>query len=159
MIQRIQSIYLFIATVLIAVSGFVGNSFHIITKKSNTGYSFNSITEKTLDLKFVMNEEKLFMWIFPVLIAAFGMYVIFSYKRIAKQVKLARYFWGLTILLLIAQLAIKYYLQFQIDKQDLLQAGMDRAFFFGVIAMPFAHLGFMSILRDKRKIDSIDRIR
>lgn len=159
MLQRIQSIYLFLSVVLITVSAFVGDVFVIVSKKSSVAYSYHSVIEKTLDGKFVMNEQQLLMWIFPLVIAAFGMYVIFKYKRIAKQIKLARYFWGLTLGLLIIQLALKYYFEYQLDKKDILQSGMGAAFYIDVIAMPLAHLGFMSILRDKRKIDSVDRIR
>lgn len=159
MIQRIQSIYLFVASALLVTSGFVGNIYNIITRSSNTTYGYNAITKYTLDSKEVIETTPQYLWVYPIVLAVFGLYTMISFKDLKKQVKLARMFWGFIILTLLVQIGIKYYMQMNVEKGDFIQAAMGAQFFLTVIAMPFSHLAFMSILKDKRTIESIDRIR
>lgn len=159
MIQRIQSIYLFVAVALLAASGFVGNVFNIISRSNNTLYGYDAIAKYTLDSKQLISTEPQYLWVYPVALAIFGIYALISFKNLKKQLKLSRLFWGFIILTLLVQLGLKYYMQFSMDKADFIQASMGAQFYLTVIAMPFSHLAFMGVLKDKRTIDSVDRIR
>ena len=81
------------------------------------------------------------------------------FKDLKKQLKLARIYWGAVIATLLIHVGMKYYTQFQVEEGQLIQASAGASFYLTVIAMPFAHLAFMNILKDKRTIASIDRIR
>ncbi len=159
MIQRIQSIYLVISIALVVTSGFVGNIFNVITRSENTTYGYDAITKYTLDTKTVISSAPEYLWVLPLMIAVLGLYVMFSFKKLAKQVRLARMYWGILLMTLLVQIGFKYYMQFSMDKADFIQASMGASFYLTLIAMPFAHLAFMNILKDKRTIASIDRIR
>ena len=159
MIQRIQSVYLFISIVLIVVSGFVGNIFNVITNSNNTTYGYQANEVYVIGTKTLISSEPQYLWFYPIVIALVGLYALFSFKDLKKQLKLARIYWGAVIATLLIHVGMKYYTQFQVEEGQLIQASAGASFYLTVIAMPFAHLAFMNILKDKRTIASIDRIR
>lgn len=93
MIQRIQTIYLIIAIILIALplSGLEIMSYaikgHTISKNV---YSFHLLEKNEMEPSyyFVMN----------ILLSLFGFYVLMSYKNLKKQLMLSRVFIGLILL-------------------------------------------------------------
>ena len=154
MIQRIQTLYLFIADLLVAILFFV--PFAEISGKEGSLYRF--------DVLGVICEGAtggaIMQLSWPVLLLACLILIllnltIFQFKKRVRQMKLS-YF---TIFLLIGLTALIY---FYVWKSSSLMGGsysLTIFFIFPLIASVFVYLAIRGIAKDELLVKSIDRIR
>ena len=154
MIQRIQTLYLFIADLLVAVLFFV--PFAEMAGKDGNLYSFG-LTGLVSDGSAVgkVVERAWLLFVFAALILGTISLLIFFYRNRVLQMKLST----VVIFLLLGLTALGYYSIYR--SNDLLGGGYSLKVYltFPLIAAVFIFLAIRGIAKDERLIKSIDRIR
>jgi uncharacterized membrane protein YraQ (UPF0718 family) len=159
MIQRIQSVYLFIAIVLLITAAFVGNFFEIVTDEARFAFNGFGIAKSTLDNKELIEQQNTPFYLIPMLLAAFAVIVLFSFKKIDKQFRFSKLLWGAYLLLIVALAVWMHFFAPDQVSGKVLATNYGAAFFVLVIGLPFTHLAYMGIGKDKKTLDSLNRLR
>lgn len=143
-LQRIQTVYLFIAVVLMAVFTF----FPVFTVSNGDGvFTVGALANSSV------NTPSTLLLCLDVLIALFALVTIFKYKNLKKQIALA----GILLLLVIALLVT-------IGVLFVMQKGVGIAVIEWPIAFPFVTMVLVMLARggmqrDKKLLSDSERIR
>lgn len=159
MIQRIQSVYLLVVIVMLTILSFYGNLFEIITDEGRFNFNTFGISHYTADGKELISQTSLPLYIITLALAVFAFFILLSYKKLNNQFKYAKLVWGLYLLVLIG-VAIWFYLV--APKQvsgEIIHSNYAASFYLLVIGLPFTHLAYAGIRKDKKTIDSLNRLR
>jgi hypothetical protein len=154
MIQRIQSLYLFIALILIAVCFFIP----VATVSFPTGdiYTFNLSGFKILELKstgIVYNSWSIL--ITGLLICSLILVTVFSYKNRILQIRLCVYIMVFSIGLAF----MLYWMLYQFKKAQSVDIIYHITIVFPIISAILSFLAIKSIRKDDNKVKSYDRLR
>lgn len=147
MIQRIQSVYLLISTILIGLLFLL--PFAEIAKDGAI-YLFNF---KGVLLDGAVKTNGLVIPVLLVMIIVLNVFAIFSYTNRGKQVKLV---WGVILMLVILLVAFVYFTYLAYSGA---QIGFKLGAVLPLIAIVLDYLAIRSINKDEALIRSIDRIR
>ena len=147
MIQRIQSVYLLISTILI---GLLFLSPFAEIAKDGAIYLFNF---KGVLLDGAVKTNGLVIPVLLVMIIVLNVFAIFSYTNRGKQVKLV---WGVILMLVILLVAFVYFTYLAYSGA---QIGFKLGAVLPLIAIVLDYLAIRSINKDEALIRSIDRIR
>ena len=147
MIQRIQSVYLLISTILIGLLFLL--PFAEIAKDGAI-YLFNF---KGVLLDGAVKTNGLVISVLLVMIIVLNVFAIFSYTNRGKQVKLV---WGVILMLVILLVAFVYFTYLAYSGA---QIGFKLGAILPLIAIVLDYLAIRSINKDEALIRSIDRIR
>jgi hypothetical protein len=145
MIQRIQTVYLIIAIVLVALplSGLEILSYTIKEQNvSKSVYSFHLLEKNEL--------EPSYYYLVNILLSLFGFYVIMSYKNLKKQLMLCRVFMGLIFFACCMPLILAI-------GRSALVPGL--GFYLFLSSIIFVLLAIRGINKDKKLLDSLNRLR
>jgi amino acid transporter len=159
MIQRIQTLYLLVAISMLSIIAFTGDFFTIITNAEIKHYNSVGISSYTLDGKHLINEQNLPLYIIPIVLALFAFVVLLSYKQLNRQFRLSKILWGLYLLLVVGVAVWYFIVKNQEITGEVIGGGYDRNFYLLVIGLPFTHLAYAGIRKDKKTIDSLNRLR
>lgn len=157
MIQRIQSLYWLGAVVCltflnfgVSVLNFIGKDFH---------YEFSLFGWKKYDMANKMiGENDMHFYLLTIVIFAFTIQAIFSFKSLKRQLKLANlivYLHVLVILFLVAVFAFgnkMFGIEFDSTEVSL-------GFYALSVSLVFSFLAAQGVKKDKKLLDSVDRIR
>ena len=147
MIQRIQSVYLLISTILIGLLFLL--PFAEIAKDGAI-YLFNF---KGVLLDGAVKTNGLVISVLLVMIIVLNVFAIFSYTNRGKQLKLV---WGVILMLVILLVAFVYFTYLAYSGA---QIGFKLGAILPLIAIVLDYLAIRSINKDEALIRSIDRIR
>ncbi len=147
MIQRIQSVYLLISTILI---GLLFLSPFAEIAKDGAIYLFNF---KGVLLDGAVKTNGLVIPVLLVMIIVLNVLAIFSYNNRGKQVKLV---WGVILMLVVLLVAFVYFTYLAYSGA---QIGFKLGAVLPLIAIVLDYLAIRSINKDEALIRSIDRIR
>ncbi len=152
MLQRIQTFYLTVAAVLIAVMGWteIGN----VVVDSGI-YSF-TLTKMTQVSGGELNTNLIDLTILGAIIVILQFVIIFSYKKRVLQLRLSTY----NILLMVGLIAFswwKIYSPFKEMEGNLVAYKIPMAF--PIVAIILNYLAIRSIGKDEALVRSVDRIR
>jgi succinate-acetate transporter protein len=145
MIQRIQTVYLIIAILLIAspLSGLEIMSYtikdHTISKNV---YSFH-LLEKN-------GQEPSYYYLVNILLSLFGFYTMMAFKNLKRQLMLTRIFMGLIFFACCMPIILAI-------GRSVLMPGV--GFFFFLSSIIFVYLAIRGINKDKKLLDSLNRLR
>lgn len=159
MIQRIQTVYLLVAIIMLSIASFWGNFFDIITDEAIFHFNAFGISKYTLDGKELISQTSIPLFVITLALALFALFVMLSYKKLNKQFKYSRLLWGLYLLLLAGIAAWFYLIAPGQTSGEVIQSNYSSAFYILVIGLPFTHLAYAGIRKDKRTIDSLNRLR
>lgn len=159
MIQRIQTVYYIISMIFLGflLSGM--DLLRFVSKDSYYAFNIHGITQHFTDSKLAATQTKsipLYLSVIGLILLQFV--VIMSYKNLNRQFQLARSIFFLYLLILIAFVvfaSIGYSPSKSIETTRELGVG----FIFLVLGFPFAFLGQIAIKRDKKLLDSLNRLR
>ena len=145
MIQRIQTVYIIIAIFLVA-SPLLGLEI--------MSYSFKeeNVSMNVYSLKFI-NDNKIepsVFYLINVFLSLFGVYVLFSYKKLKKQLSLSRIYIGLILFASLMPII------FVIGRTNVLPGF---GFYFYLSSLIFVIFASRSIKKDKKLLDSLNRLR
>ncbi len=154
MIQRIQTLYLAIAELLIAMLFFV--PLADLSGKEGNLYALKLtgiIPEKPLSGPIDLPTTP--MLLFAGLLAALLMFIIFQYKSRPRQTKLS---YLAATLLIVLNIAVYFYIW---KASEMLGGGFSIKpyFSFPIVAAIFVYLAIRGIIKDEQLVKSIDRIR
>jgi len=154
MIQRIQTLYLFIAIICLMIAQFGTSFFYLIGEKM---YLLNAygVFENTVsnDLTIVKNVP---LFLAPVLLIVLLVVTIFSYKKLKNQLKtlnLVIYTYSAFILILLALFFSHF--NFPEDKMDL-KYQFGPAMYFIIVGYPALFLAKKGVQKDKKTLDSLN---
>jgi hypothetical protein len=154
MIQRIQTLYLFLASLAL----FFSFMFDYMVVSTDGGeYHFNLFGIYTDGALFSEYAQGTFLKILAFSSAITTLITIFLFKKRPLQMKLCRFSFLLTLTYIVVI--------FIAEKQvlDVMEGGQEVAYQFGtflpVVAFPFQFLALRGIKRDEDLVKSLDRIR
>lgn len=159
MLQRVQTLFLLGVIIILAVVSFSGDFFTYITDEALYKFSADGITVKTLDNKEVMDTISIPLYIVGIALALFALYVMFGYKNLSRQLASSKILWGLYFVLLLGVVSWNFFIASGQVEGEVLSSNFGRNFYLLVIGLPFAHLTMVNIGKDKKKIDSLNRLR
>lgn len=158
MIQRIQTVYLAIAIILLSIVSVGTTFFSFVGEQSKFTFSSYGITEYSLETGKVISSQTFPLFIGTIALVLLSFICLMSYKNLARQHKLGRsifyiYFLALISVVLLASLGDK-----MIDTEtNARELGL--GFILFVAGFPFTFLANAAIRRDKKLLESLDRLR
>lgn len=159
MIQRLQTVYYSLSMICLGVLLSGMDLLRFVAKNCYFGFNVHGISQHFNDTKLTMIQTKslpLYLTVIGLILLQFM--AIMSYKNLNRQFQLARTIFFLYVLILIAFVvfaSIGYSPSKEIETTRELGLG----FIFLVLGFPFAFLGQVAIKRDKKLIDSLNRLR
>lgn len=158
MIQRIQSIYLAISMILLIIVSSGLSIFNFVSEASSVNYVFSVFGWTTMDLEGnVVQHDGYPFYIVTGVIILLIFWCLMSFKKLDFQLKLGR------LILLLYFAAIVGSLIFAFVAKDLFSEEVNRELGLGyllfVLGFPFIFLANVGIKRDKKLIDSLNRLR
>jgi 4-amino-4-deoxy-L-arabinose transferase-like glycosyltransferase len=153
MIQRIQSLLLFAASILLAAASFLP----IYLGNSNVDlyldYFIQSVTLNGIGVQ----KNHYYLYALVAICAALNFYAIFLYKNRGKQIRIT----SLIILLICVLIGINSYLIYSIKKNAFLEVNENYSYGFilPLIALVFNIIAIQLIKKDEALVRSVDRIR
>ncbi len=159
MIQRIQTVYYIISMIFLGflLSGM--DLLRFVSKDSYYAFNIHGIAQHFTDSKLAAVETKSI----PLYISVIGLIllefvVIMSYKNLNRQFQLARSIFFLYLLILVAFIVFAT-IGYSPSKSIETTRELGLGFIFLVLGFPFAFLGQIAIKRDKKLLDSLNRLR
>ncbi len=158
MIQRVQTIYLSIAIILLSIVTFGTTLFSFVNDAHRYSFSSYGITKYS-----VSNGELLETTSFPFFAGTISLILlcfltIMSYKNVNRQFKLGRMVFGIYFLMLVSVLLLSYFGDALIESETETRE-MGLGFILFVAGFPFTFLANTGIKRDKQLLASLDRLR
>ena len=157
MIQRIQTLYLAILILLVSIVSTGTSLFSFISETSKFTFSSFGITEYSLDGKFIQTET------FPIFVGTIALVLLsflclMSYKNINRQFKLGRLVFFIYFLSLLSIFLLSVFGDRLLDVSSSSRE-MGVGYFLFIAGFPFSLLANIGIKRDKKLLDSLDRLR
>ncbi len=145
MIQRIQTVFLIIANVLVALP---------LTGLELISYSVKDelVSMNVFSLKFLNKNrvEPSYFFLMNIFLGLFGFFVTMSYKRLKKQLNLAKIYIGLILFVCAMPIILA------IGRSDL---NLGIGLYLCLSAIVFVLLAARGISKDKKLLDSLNRLR
>jgi hypothetical protein len=157
MIQRIQTLYLAILILLVSIVSTGTSLFSFISETSKFTFSSFGITEYSLDGKFIQTET------FPIFVGTIALVLLsflclMSYKNINRQFKLGRLVFFIYFLSLLSIFLLSVFGDRLLDvSSSSIEMGV--GYYLFIAGFPFSFLANIGIKRDKKLLDSLDRLR
>jgi len=158
MIQRIQTIYLLIAIILLGFVTMGVDFFSFISENSRYNFNVYGIQEVDLNTNELLSTTNYPVYISSISLILLAFITMMSYKKLDKQFKLGRTLFGLYFLLLIGLIVFSF-IGDSIINLDGLKREMGLGFFLFAAGFPFTFLANTGIKRDKKLLNSLDRLR
>jgi len=158
MIQRIQTLYLSIAVILLSIVTFGSIFFSFLNETSRFSFGSYGIVEYSLE-----NEKIISTTTFPFYIATISLILlcflcIMSYKNLQRQFKLGRMIFGIYFLMVVAVVLLSYFGDTLLtEKTSSREMGL--GFILFIAGFPFTFLANIGIKKDKELLSSLDRLR
>ncbi|MDA9881258.1 DUF4293 domain-containing protein [Crocinitomicaceae bacterium] len=157
MIQRIQTLYLAILILLVSIVSTGTSLFSFISETSKFTFSSFGITEYSLDGKFIQTET------FPIFVGTIALVLLsflclMSYKNINRQFKLGRLVFFIYFLSLLSIFLLSVFGDRLLDVSSSSRE-MGVGYYLFIAGFPFSFLANIGIKRDKKLLDSLDRLR
>ncbi|MNJ86058.1 hypothetical protein D3C87_35410 [compost metagenome] len=154
MIQRIQTVYFFIATLLVAVTLFGTDLFSFVQGGEYHATAYQITRGEVL-------VTKTDFWMLSLVQIAFALMIIFSFKMRHRQIFLGWIFLVLNILssawMVLGANVEMIAVSKSLEPATGLTFGI--AFYIHAIAFIFVFLGIRGVRKDKKMIDSLNRLR
>lgn len=159
MIQRIQSIFLLVVISVLTIVSFWGNLFEIVTDEARFDFNGFGISKYTLDGKELISQTSIPVFVISLALALFALFILFSYKKLNTQFRYAKLLWGFYLLTLIGVAVWFYLIAPGQTNGKIIHSNYSAAFYILVIGLPFTYLAYAGIRKDKKTIDSLNRLR
>jgi len=158
MIQRVQTLYLSIAIILLSFVTVGTTIFSFTNYTSRFSFSSYGITEYSIESGKIVSTK-----FFPIFIGLIALVLLcficlMSYKNLKRQYKLGRTVFYIYFLMLVSMILLATFGSKMIGKEDMIRE-MGLGFFLFVAGFPFTFLANIGIKRDKQLLDSLDRLR
>lgn len=158
MLQRVQTIYLGIAIILLGIVS-TGSTFFRFLNESNS-FTFNVFGITTTDLKTnaVTDHNGMLIIVGTIALALLCFVCLMSYKNLNRQFKLGRTIFFLYFLSVVGIIVLSMIGDGMIDEVTT-KRELGLGFYLLIAGFPFTFLANIGIKRDKRLLESLDRLR
>ncbi|MFM7667481.1 MAG: DUF4293 family protein [Bacteroidota bacterium] len=159
MIQRLQTVYYILSMLCLGVLLSGMDLLRFVAKDSYFGFNVHGISQYFKDTKLAMIQTKslpLYLTVIGLILLQFV--AIMSYKNLNRQFQLARTIFFMYLLILIG-FVIFASIGYSPSKSVETTRELGLGFIFLVLGFPFAFLGQVAIKRDKKLLDSLNRLR
>ena len=157
MIQRVQTLYLGILIILVSIVTIGTPLFSFVAKESKFTFSSWGITEYSLDGK-VLGTETFPMFIGTIALVLLSFLCLMSFKSLERQFKLGRMVFYIYLLSLIGLFVLAFMGEGMVDAKTTGRE-MEIGFYLFIAGFPFSFLANLGIKRDKKLLESLDRLR
>jgi amino acid transporter len=160
MIQRIQTVYLAIAMVLLSIVAVGSEVFRFVGE--TVFFKFNSFGIERFQVAFpngkseMVNSSPLYLSL--IMLVMFLFVALMGYKNLKRQLKLVRVAFYVYLLLVVGLLIFSF-VGLTSYTPEPLKRELGLGFFLFIAGLPFVFLANISIKRDKKLIDSLNRLR
>ncbi|MBL1280296.1 MAG: DUF4293 family protein [Fluviicola sp.] len=158
MIQRVQTLYLSIAIVLLTIVTVGSTLFSFLNESSRFSFSSYGILEYSLENDKVIGKTTFPFFIGTISLILLCFLCIMSYKNLQRQFKLGRMIFGIYFLMLVVVVLLSYFGDSILDAKTTSRE-MGLGFLLFVAGFPFIFLANTGIKRDKELLSSLDRLR
>lgn len=158
MIQRVQSIYLGLIIILLSIVAVGSPLFSFVNESSR--YTFNSwgITEFSVKDGHILSTQSFPIFIGLIALVLLTFLCLMAYKKVNRQFKLGRTVFFMYFLSLVTIFVLSIWGGSLLDvKTTSREMGMGYWLF--IVGFPFSFLANIGIKRDKKLLDSLDRLR
>ena len=149
MIQRVQTLYLGLAIIMLSVVTFGVTLFSFVNETSRFSFNAYGILETNIKTGEKIGFESFPLYIGTIALSLLCVIAIMSYKNLARQYKLGRTIFGLYFISLVGILILSIYGGSMIEAK-ITAREMGLGFFLFVAGFPFTFLANTGIKRDKR---------
>lgn len=159
MIQRIQTVYLSIVIILLSIVTFGSDLFSFINEQSRFVFSSFGIQQYSntdpSDLQIV-KRFPIYLGLIALILLTF--ITLMSYKNLNRQFKLGRTVFGIYFLMLVSMVLLSVFGNKLLDVETTSRE-LGLGFFLFVVGFPFSFMANTGIKRDKKLLESLDRLR
>lgn len=157
--QRVQTVYLGITIILLGIVS-AGVTILSFVGKSNR-YVVNAfgITTENAQTGEAMEHQMMPMMVGTIALALLCFLAIMSYKNIERQFKLGRTVFFLYFVSVVGVILLSFFGDGLIDDPAGVRRELGLGFYLFVAGLPFSFLANVGIKRDKRTLDSLNRLR
>lgn len=157
MLQRVQTIYLAITIILLAVVSLGVELFSLLNDDARFTFNSYGFTTTNLDGEVIAHSHFPF-YLGTIALLLLSFICLMSYKNLDRQLKLGRSIFGIYFLMVVGMVILTYVGDsFTHAETNTRELGL--GFFLFVIGFPFTFLANIGIKRDKRLLDSLNRLR
>lgn len=160
MIQRIQTVYLAIAMILLSIVATGSEVFRFVGE--TVFFKFNSFGIERFQNDFPNGKSEIInsypMYISLILLVMFLFVTLMGYKNLKRQLKLVRTAFYIYLLMVIGLVVFSSVGMDSLTNEPL-KRELGLGFFLFIAGLPFVFLANLSIKRDKQLIDSLNRLR
>lgn len=158
MIQRVQTIYLLIVIVLLSIVTFGMEIVSFVGENSRFTFSSYGIMEYDLTSNQLVKANNWPIFIGFIALILLSFVCLMSYKNLNRQFKLGRTIFGLYFLIVISTILVSTIGDQLIDVPTQ-KREMGVGFLLLIAGLPFTFLANLGIKRDKKLLESLDRLR
>jgi len=158
MIQRIQSVYLFIAILCLGFVTFGTALFSFITEKSEISVSSFGVVQAKVVAGQTDYSANFPAYLIGAGLMFIGIITLFSFKKLPRQHRFGRMFFYTYFAVLLSAILFFYFGSSHVAN-GITAKHLDLGFFLLVVGFPFTFLANTGINRDKKLLDSLNRLR
>lgn len=158
MIQRVQTIYLAIAIILLSIVTLGQTLFSFVGETSRFSFTSYGISKMNLEDCKIVEQQSFPFFIGTIALILLMFLCIMSYKNLKRQFKLGRTIFYLYLLMLISVLILAYTGDNLVNEKTTTRE-LGIGFILFVCGLPFVFLANTGIKRDKKLLDSLNRLR
>lgn len=157
MIQRIQTVYLLVAVICLACISFGMNIFSF--EVADGHYTFSSYGVQKFDAQNAMVEFKSsVLYLSTIALMLLCLLDMFSYKNLARQLRLGRVIL-FVYLILAAGMTVIAFSGSDVVGETVKGRHFEFGFYLFLVGIPFVFMANMGVKRDKKLLDSLNRLR
>ena len=160
MIQRVQTLYYAITLILLAILLTGMDIFRFVTKKTTYAYNTFGIESRVTGIPNSKTEtiSSTPYYIGIIVLILFIFFALMNYKKLNFQVKLARAVFFLYLLLIIGVVLASQLCGGCVTSDETTKE-LGLGFYIIVAGLPFTFLAQIGVIRDKKLLDSLNRLR
>lgn len=158
MIQRIQTVYLVITITCLGLASFWSEIFAYLSEKARYGVDAFGVTETTIKGEKFVNHEGFPGYLIGIGLMLIAIVTLISFKDLKRQHKFGRMLFY-TYFIVVASLLVLINFGSGQVASDITGKEMGLGFLFLVAGFPFVFLANIGINRDRKLLDSLNRLR
>lgn len=156
--QRVQTLYLGIAIILLGIVTSGITLFSFVGESSRYTVNAFGITTSDLETGENLEHQMMPMMVGTIALALLCFLCIMSYKNLKRQFKLGRTIFMLYFASIVGILLLSFFGENLIDEGEM-KRELGVGFYLFIAGFPFTFLANVGIKKDKRLLDSLDRLR
>ncbi|NVK63857.1 MAG: DUF4293 family protein [Flavobacteriales bacterium] len=157
--QRVQTVYLGIAIILLGIVSAGVTLFSFVGKANRYVVNSFGITTENAQTGEAIEQQMMPMMVGTIALALLCFLAIMSYKNIERQFKLGRTIFFLYFVSVVGVILLSFFGDALIDDPAGVRRELGLGFYLFVAGLPFTFLANVGIKRDKRTLDSLNRLR